>query len=177
MSVKGKLAVLEGLDGSGKSTQTPIVLEMLKKQGADVKQLSYPDYQSPSSSLVKMYLNGELGKDADSINAYAASSFYAVDRYASYVMNWKDEFENGGNFLATRYSTSNIIYQMSKLPKNEWDGYINWVCEYEYSKLGLPEPEKVVLLNVSPEVSSKLLMSRYRGDSSKKIYTRAIYAL
>ncbi len=164
---KGKLAVLEGLDGSGKSTQTPLVLGLLKKDGLDVRQLSYPDYDNPSSTLVKMYLGGELGS-ADDVNPYAASSFYAVDRYASYVTAWRDDFLNGKYFLATRYSTSNIIYQMSKLPKSEWDAYIDWVCDYEYNKLGLPKPDAVVLLKISPEMSAKQVLSRYDGDESKK---------
>ena len=113
----GRLIVIEGLDGSGKTTQTERVAAELRSRGEKVRVISYPDYQNPSSMLVRMYLNGELSARAEEVNAYAASSFYAVDRYASYLQDWKSFYEGGGLLLATRYVGSNAIHQMGKLPE------------------------------------------------------------
>ena len=85
----GKLLVLDGLDGSGKSTQFELLQTALQKQGVSIQAVSFPDYDSPSAALVKMYLNGELSNTPDGVNAYAASSFYAVDRYANYHLHWE----------------------------------------------------------------------------------------
>ena len=129
----GKLLVLDGLDGSGKSTQFELLQTALQKQGVSIQAVSFPDYDSPSAALVKMYLNGELSNTPDGVNAYAASSFYAVDRYANYHLHWEQAYHNGTCILASRYTTSNAIYQMGKLPKSEWDNYLQWLAEYEYS--------------------------------------------
>ncbi len=164
----GKLIVLDGLDGSGKSTQFELLQKNLKKLKRRVLPISFPDYAEPSSALVKMYLAGEFGTDANSVNAYAASSFYAVDRFASYKKYWKRDYEEGALVLAARYTTSNAIHQMSKLPEGEWDSYLNWLEDYEYHLLGLPKPDLVLFLDMPLEVSQKLLSSRYGGDNSKK---------
>lgn len=164
----GKLIVIEGLDGSGKATQTKKLKEYLAENNEPVMQISFPDYDSPASSLVKMYLGGELGDNPNDVNAYAASSFYAVDRVASYLQNWKKDYESGTTILCDRYATSNIIYQMSKFPKEKWDSFIAWQYDFEYNKLGLPAPDKVIYLDVEPEVSQKLMLKRYLGDESKK---------
>ena len=116
--MKGKLIVVEGLDGSGKATQTAL-LEQAQQQKQTVRRVSFPDYKEMSSALVKMYLNGDFGSAPQSVNAYAASSFYAVDRYASYKRFWQRDYESGAVILADRYVTSNAIYQMVKLPKEE----------------------------------------------------------
>ena len=164
----GKLFVLEGLDGSGKSTQFERLDEILTEKNVSHKAISFPDYEQPSSSLVKMYLAGEFSKNAADVNAYAASSFYAVDRYASYKKFWENDYNSGKLILAARYVTSNCIYQMVKLDKSQWSGYIDWLCDYEYSRLGLPKPDKVVFLDMPVDVSQKLMAERYGGNEQKK---------
>lgn len=164
----GKLIVVEGLDGSGKATQTQKLYEYLIGLNQQVLKITFPDYDSPASSLVKMYLNGELGDKPSDVNAYAASSFYAVDRVASYLKSWKKDYESGKTILCDRYATSNIIYQMSKMPQNQWDSFMDWQYDFEYDKLGLPAPNRVIYLDVEPEVSQKLMLKRYNGDESKK---------
>lgn len=123
----GKLIVIDGLDGSGKSTQSDLVAQALTSQGKRVKQISFPDYNQPSSALVKMYLSGVFSENPDDVNAYAAGSFYAVDRYASYKQFWEKDYRDGGLILATRYATSNAIHQMGKLPETEWKHYLQWI--------------------------------------------------
>ncbi len=163
-----KLIVIEGLDGSGKGTQSALVAQTLTDRGFKVKKLTFPDYDSPTSSLVKMYLGGELGDTPDDVNAYAASSFYAVDRVASFIKSWKKDYEECDYIVADRYVTSNIIYQMSKVDDSERDEYIQWCEDYEYNKLKVPKPDVVVYLDVPPHVSQKLMSGRYNGDESKK---------
>lgn len=136
----GKLIVIEGLDGSGKATQSKLLYDHLIRRGKKVIHVSFPDYESDSSALVKMYLNGEFGQDPNSVNAYAASSFYAVDRYASYKRRWSREYKDGSIVIADRFTTSNMIHQCSKLPKGQWDMYKKWLLDYEYKLLGIPEP-------------------------------------
>lgn len=166
--IKSKLIVIEGLDGSGKATQTALLADKLKQNGYQVKKLEFPDYDSPSSSLVKMYLGGEFGSQPGDVNAYAASAFYAVDRAAGYLKDWKRDCENGTVLLSDRYATSNIIYQMAKVPDSERDSFIAWQADFEYDKLGLPRPDAVIYLDVDPDVSQKLMEKRYGGDQSKK---------
>ncbi len=165
---RGKLIVIEGLDGSGKATQTKLLCEKLKSKGKSVCKLSFPDYNEPSSVLVKMYLNSEFGSGPEDVNAYAASSFYAVDRYASYKKFWKDKYENGQFIVADRYTTSNAIYQLGRLDKSLWDEYINWLEDYEYNKLGLPKPDLVIYLSMPVEISQQFMTKRYDGNESKK---------
>ncbi len=164
----GRLIVLDGLDGSGKSTQLAAVDAWMTENGIAHKQISFPDYEQPSSTLVRSYLAGEFGTSPNAVNAYAASSFYAVDRYASYKHFWQDDYENDVVILAARYTTSNAIHQMSKLPADQWDAYLEWLSDYEYRLLQLPAPDLVLFLDMPPEVSQKLMTSRYDGDESKK---------
>lgn len=164
----GKLIVIEGLDGSGKATQTKNLFDYLTSNGEQVVKVTFPDYDSPASALVKMYLNSEFGDDPNAVNAYSASAFYAVDRVASYIKNWKEDYLSGKTILCDRYATSNIIYQMSKVPQEEKDSFIDWQYDFEYNKLGLPAPTQVIYLDVEPEVSQKLMLKRYNGDESKK---------
>lgn len=166
--MNGKLIVLEGLDGSGKSTQFERLDSLLTEKNIPHKAITFPDYDQPSSALVKMYLSGEFSKNANDVNAYAASSFYAVDRYASYKKFWEHDYAEGRLILAARYVTSNCIYQMVKLDKRDWSGYIDWLCDYEYVKLGLPRPDKVVFLDMPVEISQRLITGRYSGDEHKK---------
>ena len=163
----GKLIVIDGLDGSGKTTQFDILREKLSAVTA-VKAISFPNYRNPSSAPVKMYLNGEISENASDVNAYAASSFYAVDRYASYKQFWEKNYLDGELILASRYVTSNAIHQMGKLPESEWDGYLEWLADYEYVRLGLPEPNMVIFLDMPVEISQRLMTERYNGDEKRK---------
>ena len=162
------LIVLEGLDGSGKGTQTALLAQALVKRGYPLRQVTFPDYESPSSALVRMYLDGEFGSDPGDVNAYAASAFYAVDRFASFRRDWKTDYDRGSVILCDRYVTSNMVYQMGKAPREEWDQYLAWTEDFEYGKLGLPKPDLVLFLDMPVEVSQKLLLQRYHGDSGKK---------
>ncbi len=168
MNKQGKLIVIEGLDGSGKATQSQLLLEALQAQGVQARKVSFPDYASDSSALVRMYLAGQFGTDPGDVNAYAASSFYAVDRYASYKKDWGGFYEAGGVVVADRYTTSNAIHQCSKLPETQWDRFLNWLFAYEYELLGIPAPDLVLYLQVEPDVSQALMNGRYHGDETKK---------
>lgn len=166
--MSGKLIVIEGLDGSGKATQASLLYDALCGAGAEVRKVSFPDYESDSSALIKMYLNGAFGSDPGDVNAFAASSFYAVDRYASYKRDWGDFYADGGIVIADRYTTSNAIHQCSKLPEEQWDTYLSWLFDYEYRLLGIPAPDCVCYLKVAPAVSQRLMSERYHGDEGKK---------
>lgn len=163
-----KLIIMEGLDGCGKSTQTALLEDYFKTEKLAYKKIKLPDYDSPSSTLVNMYLAGEFGTNANDVNAYAASAFYAVDRFASFKLKWKKDYDNGSIILADRYATSNSIYQMEKIPKNQWDYYLNWAEDFEYNKIGIPKPDLVIYLDMPVEISQKLMTSRYNGDETKK---------
>ncbi len=163
-----KLIIMEGLDGSGKSTQTQLLEKYFQNSKIEYKKIKLPDYESPSSTLVNMYLAGEFGKSADDVNAYAAGAFYAVDRFASFKLKWKKEYESGVVILADRYATSNSIYQMEKLDKAEWDSYLEWSEDFEYNKIGIPRPDAVIYLDMPVEISQRLMTSRYNGDEGKK---------
>lgn len=164
----GKLIVIEGLDGSGKGTQAQLLFDTLAKQGRKVKKISFPVYSSDSSALVKMYLAGQFGSRPGDVNAYAASSFYAVDRFASFKADWGKEYNDDYIIIADRYTTSNGVHQCSKLDESQWVEYMDWLYDFEYRKMGIPSPDCVIYLDMSPEVSQKLLSGRYQGDESKK---------
>lgn len=166
--MKGKLIVIEGLDGSGKATQAELLTSALAEKGENVKAITFPDYENDSSALVRMYLKGEFGSKPDDVNAYAASAFYAVDRYASYKKNWGELYEQGGIIVADRYATSNGIHQCSKLDESLWDEYLRWLDDFEYTKLGIPAPDLVIYLKADTDISQKLMTGRYEGDESKK---------
>ncbi len=164
----GKLIVIEGLDGCGKSTQLALLPQNLEKCGIKTESVSFPDYDSPSSSLVKMYLGGEFGSSPSDVNAYAASVFYAADRYASFKTAWGNFYNDGGTVIAGRYTTANAVHQCSKLPESEWAGFLDWLYDFEYNKIGIPKPDLVLFLDMPIEVSQKLLTNRYEGDNGKK---------
>ena len=165
---RGRLIVIEGLDGSGKATQAKLLYEALRQKGAPVRAVSFPDYGSDSSALVKMYLSGQFGTRPDDVNAYAASSFYAVDRYASYKKDWQGFYLSGGTVVADRYTTSNAVHQCSKLPEEQWPAFLDWLFHYEYDLLGIPAPDRVIYLRVDRGISQELLMKRYGGDMSRE---------
>jgi len=162
-----QLFVIEGLDGSGKATQARLLTEALAERGVPVCKVSFPDYESDSSALVRMYLRGDMGTHPDDVNAYAASSFYAVDRYASFKRSWADSWRTGV-IVADRYTTSNAVHQCSKLPREQWDAFLEWLFDFEYGKLGIPAPSQVIYLKVDPAVSQRLMTGRYHGDETKK---------
>ena len=164
----GTLIVIEGLDGSGKGTQTTLLFDALRNAGVPCRKISLPHYDAPSSALVKEYLAGAYGDKPGDVNAYAASAFYAVDRYAGYKTIWGSDYENGTVILADRYATSNACHQMTKLQKEDWDAYLQWLDDFEYSKLGVPKPDLVVYLDMPVAVSQTLLQQRYDGDNAKK---------
>lgn len=164
----GKLIVIEGLDGSGKSTQLELLKARLKEENIPVKAISFPDYDSDSSALVKMYLSGKFGNRPDDVNPYAASLFYCVDRYASFKAKWGKDYNAGRAIIAGRYTTSNAIHQTSKLDESEWKPFLNWLYDIEYNKVGIPKPDLVIFLDMPVEVSQKLLSGRYHGDESGK---------
>ena len=166
--MKGKLIVIEGLDGSGKSTQETLLKQKLSDMGVKVNFIKLPNYDDPACELVKMYLAGRFGKKAGDVNAYAASSFFAVDRYVSYNCYWKNEYLNGEIFLADRYTTSNAYHQLTKTDKKDWDSYLEWLEDFEYGKMEIPKPDAVIYLDMPIEVSQKLMTDRYNGDESKK---------
>lgn len=166
--MRGKLIVIEGLDGSGKATQAELLARTLTAAGREVRQISFPNYGSDSSALIRMYLGGQFGSKPEDVNAYAASSFFAVDRYAGYKQDWGRFYEDGGIVLCDRYTTSNAVHQCSKLPEEQWDGFLDWLFSYEYDLLGIPAPDGVIYLRADTAVSQRLMTGRYHGDEEKK---------
>lgn len=159
---------LEGLDGCGKTTQTELICKRLAKDGIEYKKIKMPDYESDSSILVRKYLNGDFGDKPNDVNAYATSVLYAADRFASYTEKWKKDYLDGKLIFADRYTPANAIYQMTKLPKSEWAEYLDWLFDFEYEKIGIPSPDKVIFLDMPVDISQKLMTSRYDGDENKK---------
>jgi len=156
----GKLIVIEGTDGSGKATQTALLCERLASEGRAVRKLEFPRYDKDSSALVRLYLNGAFGADPDSVNAYAASTFFAVDRYASYREDWGAFYENGGLVVTDRYTTSNAVHQAAKLPDGERERYLDWLFDFEYRLLGIPAPDAVLYLDMPTAVTEQLMAAR-----------------
>lgn len=172
---KGKLITIEAGDGSGKATQTRALMEHLSKDGYRVIKVEYPDYKSDSSALVKMYLGGEFGEHAEDVDAYGASTFFAVDRYASFHLNWKQAYEEGAIILADRYTTSNMVHQAVKLTDpTEREEFLAWLWDFEFGKLKLPVPDVVVYLDMDPEVSDRLINERaaHNADRKKDIHEK-----
>ena len=163
----GKLIVIEGTDGSGKSTQFRLLTGRLEAEGKTFQKLVFPQYAEESSALIRMYLGGEFGKKPSDVNAYAASAFYAVDRYASYKKVWGEYFENGGLILSDRYTTSNAVHQASKEPAELQGEFLKWLYEFEYDKLGLPAPDRVIYLDVPTDFTEQM-MRRREADTNTK---------
>ena len=157
----GKLFVIDGTDGSGKQTQFDKLKERLSKDGVEYKTVSFPNYDSPSSSLVKMYLSGEFGTNAQEISPYIASTFYAADRYATFQTGYKEYYENGGIILADRYTTANMVHQAGKIKdKEERDKFLKWLWDFEFKLYGLPIPTEVFFLNMPTEKALELMKDR-----------------
>ncbi len=150
-AVKGKLIILEGTDGSGKSTQFARLCQRMERESRPFHRLVFPRYDQPSSTLLRMYLHGEFGSHPSDVNAYAASTFYAVDRYASWKQDWSGCYLGGGTVLSDRYTTSNAVHQAGKVPLEERDDFFAWLADFEYGKLGLPQPDLVLWLDMPIE--------------------------
>ncbi|MDD4125264.1 MAG: deoxynucleoside kinase [Eubacteriales bacterium] len=166
ITVNGKtLIAFDGLDGSGKETQTKLLTEYLEKSGTPYRYLTFPTYHKDWSRLVTCYLNGDFGESPDSVNAYAASSFFAADRYCSYMLDWKKDYEEGKIILCNRYTTANAVHQLSKLDESLWEGFISWLYDYEFGRLGIPKPKLSIYLCVPPEIAQKHILSRSASDS------------
>ncbi len=157
---KGILIAIDGLDGSGKETQTKLLEQALLSKGIPCRSVSFPTYDDRMSAVVKLYLSGAFGDDPHAVNSHAASVFYGVDRICSYLLDWKKDYEAGTVILANRYTTANAVHQLSKLPREEYDDFLDWLFDLEYGKLGLPAPDLVLYLCVPPEVSRALVQSR-----------------
>ena len=174
----GKLIIIEGTDGSGKQTQTELLYKKLKKiKGEDkIKKISFPNYESQASEPVKMYLAGEFGKTAESVNAYAASVLYSVDRFASFKTEWEEFYNNGGIVISDRYTISNMIHQVPKiLDKAEREKYLDWLIDLEWRKIGIPKPDVVFFLDIPFEFSQKLMQDRENkitGEKEKDIHEK-----
>ena len=156
----GKLIVIEGTDGSGKSTQFRMMSQRLEKENVSFRHIVFPRYSEESSALIRMYLGGQFGSKPSDVNAYAASSFYAVDRYASYKMDWGQWYEEGGLVLSDRYTTSNAVHQASKEPEDQQAAFLQWLYDFEYDKLKLPRPDLTIYLDVPTDFTEKMLRSR-----------------
>ena len=172
----GKLFVIDGTDGSGKRTQFEKLKERFNQEGIDYRTVSFPNYESPSSSLVKMYLSGEFSQNAKEISPYIASTFYAVDRYATYVKDYKEYYENGGIILADRYTTANMVHQAGKIESDEEkDKFLDWLFDLEFGMYGLPKPDEVFLLKMPVDIAIDLIKNRdnkFTHSSQKDIHER-----
>lgn len=173
----GRLIVIEGVDGSGKQTQTERLYKYLKESGKKVKKISYPRYDKESSAMVKLYLSGAFGEDPSSISPYIASTFYTADRYASYKEDYEDFLKEGGIVLADRYTTSNMVHQAGKIKDpEERRQFLDWLWDYEFKLFGLPVPDQVFFLNIPPEINQKLMKNRNNkitGAKEKDIHEKS----
>lgn len=174
----GKLFVIDGTDGSGKQTQFQQLEESLLKDGIDYKVVSFPNYDSPSSALVQMYLSGEFGENAKEISPYIASTFYAADRYATFQTGYKKYYEDGGIILADRYTTANMVHQAGKIKdEKEREKFLNWLWDFEFNLYGLPVPNEVFFLNMPVEKSIELMKNRenkFTHQEKKDIHERDV---
>ena len=165
--MSGKMIVFEGTDGSGKSTQFKLLCDRVNREGKSFRQLVFPRYDQPSSALIRMYLGGEFGKNPGDVNPYAASAFYAVDRYASLKQDWGDYYQEGGLILTDRYTTSNAVHQGAKCSPEERPDFLRWLDDFEHNKLGLPRADLVLYLDMPTEKSIELLRSREASTHTK----------
>lgn len=155
------LIAIDGLDGSGKETQSKQLLKYLEGKGKKVRMLSFPTYDGKGSAFVDIYLKGELGKNPEDTNAYAASVFFTMDRYYSFRTDWSKDYNDEDTYIiANRYTSANAVHQLSKLPKDKWNGFLEWLWDFEFKKVGLPAPDRVIYLEMKPQVSMSLINSR-----------------
>ena len=166
--LKKRLIAIDGLDASGKMTQTDLLARTLEQIGVPHRYVSFPTYDKDYSAAVSMYLSGRFGSDPNAVNAYAAATFFGVDRYCSYMLDWKKDYDRGSIILANRYTSANAVHQLSKLPPEEYDGFIGWLTDNEYVRLGIPKPDAVVYLCLPPELSMKLIEKRCAETGARK---------
>ena len=158
--MKGKLIIIEsGSDASGKATQTKKLVERLSNEYKNIRKVEYPNYESESSALVKMYLRGDFGKNPSDVDPYVASTFYAADRYASFKTEWEEFYNNGGIVIADRYTTSNMVHQASKMDKEDRDKYLDWLVDYEFNLYKIPKPDCVIFLSCTVHVTDHVLIT------------------
>lgn len=169
-SKKGKLILFEsGTDGAGKETQANLLVDYFMDKGLEVRKINFPRYDRDSSALIRQYLNGDFGLNPAQINPYIASSFYAVDRFASYLEDWKTFYEKGGIIVLDRYSSSNMLYQGAKMPdEKSLIEYVDWLIDFEHTKGGLPLPDQTFYLDVTPSISEKMREGRALKNLGKK---------
>ena len=172
----GYLIAIEGVDGSGKETQSRLLFEKIKDKKEDTILITFPNYKSQSSGLVKMYLNGEFGDNAKDVNAYIASTFFAADRYASFMSDWKEMYENNGLVIADRYASANMVHQASKIPDiKEREEFLNWLYKLEYEFYKIPKPDIVFFLDVPLEYRENLVAGRKNkitGEEKQDIHEK-----
>lgn len=171
----GKLIAIDGVDASGKQTHAEILFEKLKNMGKKVRLVSFPAYDKPSSALVKMYLSGDFGEKPEDVSAYAASTFFAADRFSTYRTDWGKDYEDDTIIIADRYVTSNMIHQASKLKKEERSEFLDWLDNFEYNIYSLPRPDVTIFLDMPPEFGAELMRERenkFSGESQKDIHER-----
>lgn len=165
----GLFIALDGLDASGKETQSDLLCGTLRAQGYTVRELSFPQYGKKSAVPVELYLGGALGDNPEDTNAYAASSFFSVDRYISYRTDWIRDIEDRNTVIVSnRYTTANAVHQLSKLPREQWDGFLDWLWDFEFDKLGLPRPDIILYLEMHPDIAMRLLNHRSDETGRKK---------
>lgn len=165
--MSGKLIVLEGTDGTGKTTQTRLMARRLEQEGVSFREINFPRYGSPFAKPVEMYLQGVLGAKPGDVSACAASTLYAVDRYGAYKEDWGADYESGKLILANRYTTSNAVHQAPKLPPEERWAYLDWLFDLEYNRLALPKPDLVIYLDLPAEISAQMLRLRQEATRTK----------
>lgn len=164
--MQGKLIVIEGIDGSGKSTQYKLLCQRLEKEGYNFRKIVFPRYDKESSALIREYLGGGFGSQPGDVNAYAASTFYAVDRFASFKTDWGEYYKNGGLVLSDRYTTSNACHQGSKLSGEARREYLKWLRDFEFRLLELPEPDSVIYLNIELDISRRQMDKRQSSTNT-----------
>ncbi len=163
----GKLFVLEGIDGSGKSTQFKLLTDRLEKEGVAFRKLAFPRYNESSSALLRSYLSGEFGSRPEDVSAFAASTFFFVDRYASYKSDWGDYYNNGGLVLCDRYTTSNAIHQGAKLPQSEQAQFFDWLYDFEFRLMELPRPDSVLYMDIDLKTCIEQMRLRQERTNTK----------
>lgn len=166
----GKLIAIDGVDASGKQTHTELLAEYLTRKGFRVRRLSFPMYENPSSTLVKMYLSGEFGKNADDVDAYCASTLFAADRFATFRSDWKKDYDDADTIIvADRYVSSNMIHQASKIADiKEKDKFLDWLFDFEFNLYKLPKPDATIFLDMPPEYGRILMQNRDNKFSGEK---------
>lgn len=174
--MKGTVLVFEGTDGSGKQTQSQKCFEALVAKGVSVRMMSFPQYENPSSALVKKYLDGEFGENAKDVDAYKASSFYAIDRFVAFDEDLRRFLHEGGVLILDRYTTSSLLHQGGKIRDvGEREAFFDWVESLEYETYQLPRPKKVFYLMVPPWKNMSLMENRqhrFENSTKKDIHER-----